>query len=46
MNDEQKKRFLEEAMIPSNISLEIEDFGKFYEERKKILIKKIRKLLG
>jgi len=46
MNDEQKTRFHTEAMIPSDISLEIENFGVFYEARKKILTEKIRKLLG
>jgi len=46
MNDEQKKKFLAEAMIPYDVSLEIEDFEKFYEERKKVFIEKIRNLLG
>ena len=46
MNNEQKERFLDTAMIPNNTSLEIEDFEKFYEERKSLLTKKIRALLG
>jgi hypothetical protein len=45
MNDEQKRRFLTEAMIPNNVSLEIDNFDEFYEERKKELTKKIRMLL-
>lgn len=46
MNDEQKGIFHKEAMIPEDISLSIEDFDKFYDERKKLVIEKIRILLG
>jgi hypothetical protein len=46
MNDEQRAMFYETAMIPSEVSLEIEDFDKFYEARKQLLTAKIRKLLG
>ncbi|WOV83661.1 DUF262 domain-containing protein [Sporosarcina jeotgali] len=46
MNDEQKKSFYNQAMIPENISLEIESFDKFYNERKSILAVRIRNLLG
>ena len=46
MNDEQKVKFIETAMIPNNISLEINDFEIFYEERKKLLSKIIRDFLG
>jgi hypothetical protein len=46
MNDEQKTRFHAEAMIPPDISLEIDNFEKFYESRKKVLMEKIRVLLG
>jgi len=46
MNEDQKKKFLNDAMIPSDTLLEIEDFDAFYEARKKILTEKIRKLLG
>ena len=46
MNDEQKVEFNKQAMIPKDISLEIEDFEKFYEARKAILTVRIRELLG
>lgn len=45
MNDDQKSKFLKEAIIPEGVSLEINDFEKFYEKRKEILVEKIRKLL-
>ena len=46
MNDEQKAEFCKQAMIPQDVSLEIEDFEIFYEKRKAILTEKIRELLG
>ena len=46
MTDAQKIEFHENAMIPSDVSLEIEAFEKFYEARKKLLTDKIRELLG
>ena len=46
MNDEQKAIFYKDAMIPEDVSLEIEVFDKFYETRKKMLAEKIRLLLG
>ncbi len=46
MNDEQKESFYEAGIIPKNISLEFENFEMFYDERKKILSEKIKKLLG
>lgn len=46
INDEQKAEFCKQTMIPQNISLEIEDFEKFFEKRKAILTEKIRELLG
>lgn len=46
MNNEQKAEFYSQAMIPQDISLEIDDFEKFYENRKAILAEKIRELLG
>ncbi|MFS0882202.1 DUF262 domain-containing protein [Metabacillus niabensis] len=46
MNDEQKVEFYKQAMIPQDVSLEIEDFEKFYEARKSMLAEKIRELLG
>lgn len=45
MNDEEKKKFYEYAMIPQDISLEIDCFGDFYEARKNILKEKILELL-
>ena len=46
MNDTQKIEFCEKSFIPSGISLEIEDFEKFFEKRKSILTERIRELLG
>lgn len=46
MNDMQKEEFHKQAMISQNMSLEIEDFEKFYEARKTILMERIRELLG
>lgn len=46
MNDEQKLRFCEEALIPKGTSLEIEDFEAFYETRKELIATRIRELLG
>jgi len=46
MNDEQKVNFYKQAMIPKEVSLEIEDFENFYEARKTILAERIRELLG
>lgn len=46
MNNEQKARFFEDAMISKDVSLEFEDFDKFYEVRKQTLASKIRELLG
>lgn len=46
MDDKQKESFHNEAMIPTDVSLKIEDFDKFYDARKKILAEKIRDLLG
>ena len=46
MNEEQKALFCKQSLIPENVSLEIGDFETFYEERKKLLIKRIKALLG
>jgi len=46
MNDEQQKLFIKQAYIPNTISLEFEYFEEFYEERKKMLITKLKELLG
>ena len=45
MNEEQKLAFHKQAMIPEDISLEISNFGDFYEKRKLLLADKIRRLL-
>lgn len=46
MNDEQKKEFRRQALIPPEVSLEFEKFDEFYEQRKAVLTEKIRELLG
>ena len=46
MTDVQKEEFHTNAMIPRDISLEIESFAEFYEARKNLLANKIRELLG
>jgi uncharacterized protein with ParB-like and HNH nuclease domain len=46
MNDMQKAEFYKNSIIPNEVSLEIEEFGKFYEARKKLLGEKIRELLS
>ncbi len=46
MNDEQKQVFRKHAMIPDGVSLELQDFGIFYEKRKELLREKIRELLN
>lgn len=46
MNDEQKQIFRNHAMIPDGVSLELKDFGQFYEKRKEALRGKIRELLN
>ena len=45
MDEEQKKKFYAQSLIPANTSLEIENFGEFYEKRKEILKEKILELL-
>ena len=46
MNEEQKAMFRKEALIPDDVSLELENFEEFYEKRKELLTTKIRQLLG
>lgn len=46
MNDDQKKIFCEQALIPDGASLELDKFDEFYEKRKAILTSKLRALLG
>lgn len=45
MNDEQKAEFYKQAIIPQDVSLEIEGFEVFYNKRKEILAAKIKTLL-
>jgi len=46
MNDEQREKFCVQAMIPEGVSLSIDHFEEFYNNRKEILAKRIKKLLG
>ena len=46
MTDSQKAEFHHNAMIPVDVSLEIEAFEEFYEARKALITSKIRELLG
>ena len=46
MNNDQRKLFHNQALIPSDVSLEIENFEIFYNRRKELLTEKIRELLG
>ena len=45
MDNEQKEKFLKQAIIPKDTSLEIENFNEFYEKRKELLKEKILELL-
>lgn len=44
--DAQRQEFIEQAIIPEGVSLELSDFGVFYQKRKEILRERILKLLG
>ena len=46
MNCEQQQKFRTQALIPDDVSLEIDDFEEFYESRKKLLTQKITEMLG
>lgn len=46
MNQEQKQQFYEHSFVRPSISLEFDNFGRFYAERKKLLAEKIKELLG
>ena len=46
MNEDQKMTFICQALIPQNVSLELENFDEFYEGRKKLLAEELRKILG
>ena len=45
MNDNQKAIFCKQAIIPTDVSLELEHFEVFYDKRKDILIQRIKELL-
>ncbi len=45
MTQEQKKMFYERSFIRPSISLEFDNFGRFYIERRKLLADKIRALM-
>lgn len=44
--DDQKNEFRKKAIIPDDVSLELKDFGEFYEKRKALLKTKILELLS
>lgn len=46
MNHVQREEFINQALIPEDCSLELEDFETFYEKRKALLITKIKELLS
>jgi hypothetical protein len=46
MNEEQRCLFKKQSMIPENVSLEIDYFDAFFEERKCLLIEKLKELFG
>lgn len=45
MNDKQKAEFCKVALIPEDVSLELENFEEFYEQKKALLTTKICLLL-
>jgi hypothetical protein len=45
MNDDQKKEFRKQTMIPQEVSLAFEKFEEFYEARKAVLTERIHELL-
>ena len=45
MNDEQQRRFRAEALIPDGVSLELASFDDFYEKRRALLARELRRLL-
>ena len=45
MNEEQQILFKKQAFIPEDVSMEFENFEDFYEERKKIITKKLKDIL-
>ncbi len=46
MDQEQQIAFRREALIPEGISLELEDFDAFYEQRKALMAQRLRELLS
>ena len=45
-SETERQNFIDTDFIPKNVSLEIKDFGNFYDKRKKLLKDKIRELLS
>ena len=43
--EEQRKEFLENALIPEDVPLSIQYFDKYYEKRKSVLVQKIKELI-
>lgn len=46
MNEDQQRLFRKEALIPDGCSLEISDFGRFYQERKNLIRERILEMLS
>jgi hypothetical protein len=46
MTKEQQEKFYKESYIPDNVSLGIENFGEFFEQRKSMLREALKRLLG
>lgn len=46
MNPNDREVFKQRAFIPENVSLDISEFDKFYKERSKLLIEKIKELVN
>ena len=46
MDVNEQEKFNQKAFIPQDVSLSIDEFGAFFEKRKKILIDKIKELLS
>lgn len=46
MNEDQQRLFRKEALIPDGCSLEISDFGRFYQERRNLIRERILEMLS
>lgn len=45
-NETDRENFRKNAIIPDNVSMELKDFGEFYDARKELLREKIYELVG